>query len=112
MPRSSYQRAAYLHLQTVGFSGRGAHRLLAGPEGGSKPTGKPAPLKVSQTQVQADDQQEAGCWPCIASFAVSENTSARRRGAGLFSGESVENSYQRLRKPKIPEADEFQFLPV
>jgi hypothetical protein len=33
MPRSSYQRAAYLHLQTVGFSGRGAHRLLAGPEG-------------------------------------------------------------------------------
>lgn len=43
-----------------GFRGVEAHRLLAGPDGGSKPTGKPAPLKVSQTQVQADDQQEAG----------------------------------------------------
>jgi hypothetical protein len=37
---------------------------------------------------------------CVASFAVSENTSVSRRGAALFPGESVEKSYQRLPKPK------------
>jgi len=43
--------------------------------------------KTRQRLQEQCKSTDARCWPCIASFALSENTSARKRGSRVVSGE-------------------------